>query len=116
MEKEILEDVVEVLNIINGRRLWAISEGMLSSFALAKATSSPSVNGATTVNGDIKREFLEENYVEELEKALMQASEAITKGKELLTLMRKQKVEEAFNALIRVASSDVVKEVIKKFT
>lgn len=108
-----LEEVVEVLNAINGRRLWVIGDDILKAYALAKAPSLPSINNPTKVNGDVKTEFREGETIEELEKSIVQAEAAIVKGKELLITMRRQKVEEALSALARATDKDV-EEIIKQ--
>lgn len=100
------ENVIQVLNIIDGRRLWEASDGNLCTYALAKAESIPSANGThTAVNQDIKIVFPEDTGIEELEKSITQAEEALKRGKELLRDAREYKLEEAISALTRVTGT-----------
>jgi len=110
-----LEEVVKVLNIIDGRNLWLVSEGNLCSFALAKAESIPPFRGNhTQVNQDVKISFAEDASIEQLEKAIVQAEESVERGKELLREMRQHKLEEAVAALTRAADKATVTDLLKQ--
>jgi len=113
MDNTFTEQLVEVMNKLNGRRLWEIRDGKLCSNAMAKATTIHNPDGTSNKDQDVKKIYSNEEAITNLEEAIIVNEKTCSVGRELLKEARKAQAAEALANITRMFGKEVTEKVLQ---
>ena len=112
MDSKFLGEIIDVLNIIEGRSLWEIRDSKLSSNNMTKAVTKSNADGTSDQELDVRKIYLDAVAIEQLELSIKASEKTCMKGKQLLKEARQQQAKDALNNVERMFGKETVEQLL----